>query len=261
MNARSNRIQHALCALALLAAALLPGPALAQDATTQAAPESVTCNVKSTPNYTEYFGDVRIDGASAPIGAVVEAVNGQGAQAGCFVVTIPGLYGYMRIYGADVDTGTPGMANNESITFRVNGAPGASTPTPVLWTGDKGQHEADLSAAAVPAAVEDLHAAIDVNTNVALTWTDVGGNVDHYEVWRGETPFFAPQAPDGTRIAANVARPSQSGGTVTFTDTTDHLGNAAIEDYYLILGVTAGGAKSPVGKRVGALDFGLVKGQ
>lgn len=260
MNARNNRIQLALCALALLAAALRPGPVLAQETAPQAAPEAITCNVKSTPNYTEYFGGVRIDNASAPIGAVVEAVNGQGSQAGCFVVTIPGLYGYMRIYGADPDTGTPGMASNEPINFRVNGASATSVPAPVVWTGDKGQHVADLSAAAVPAAVSDLRAAIDAINNVLLTWSDVGGNVDHYEVWRGETPFFAPQAPGGTRIADNVLRPAQPGGTVTFTDANDHLGDAAIEDYYLILGVTAGGAKSPVGKRVGALDFGLAKG-
>lgn len=261
MNARYNHIHLALGVLALMAASLLPGPVIAQEATPLSAqPAAITCNVQSTPEYTEYYGDVRIEGIPAPIGAVVEALNGQGVQAGCFVVTIPGLYGYMRVYGADPDTGTPGMVADEIVTFRVNGAVANSTPSPVPWSSDKGLHAVNLGAVAVPDAIDDLAATIDVDKNVVLTWTDVAGNVDHYEVWRGETPFFAPQAPWGTCIADNVARPGQSGGTVTFTDTADHLGNAAINDYYLILGVTAGGAKSPVGNRAGAFDFGLTKG-
>ncbi len=223
------------------------------------APE-VVCDVQTTPYFTEYFGDVTVDGAPAPIDAVVEAVNSQGVQAGCFVVTIPGIYGYLRVYGADAATGTPGMASNEAVIFKVNGAVATSAPATVLWSGDKGQHVVDLSAQALPAAVADLGLEININNDVLLTWSDVGSSADHYEVWRSSAAYFTPAPAEGTLIASNVPRPANAGDPISFTDEYSHLGNPDTNDYYVVLAVGAGGLKSLVSNRVGVFDFSLQPG-
>ena len=216
----------------------------------------ISCTVQGTPYFTEYFGALTVDGAAAPIGAVVEAVNAQGVQAGCFVVTIPGIYGYIRVYGADPATGTPGMANNEAVTFKINGAAATSAPSTVLWSGDKGQHAVDLSAQALPPRVEDVRAEVDGSAAITLSWTDVAGTADHYEVWRGASPYFPPQAPEGECTAPNVPRPALAGDPVTYPVT----GDPAANDYYVVLAVTSSGVKSLVSNRVGVFDFALTPG-
>lgn len=236
----------ALVLALVIALAPSPAPSSAQ----------ITCAVQSTPYFTEYFGALTVDGAAAPIGAVVEAVNAQGVQAGCFVVTIPGIYGYMRVYGADVATGTPGMASNGAVTFKVNGAVAASVPASVLWSGDRGQHAVDLSAQALPPRVGDLRAEGDEGAAITLSWTDVAGTADHYEVWRSASPYFAPQAPQGECIVPNVARPLQPGDPVTQPVTGDPDSN----DYYVVLAVTSGGVKSLASNRIGVFDFALTPG-
>ena len=216
----------------------------------------ISCTVQSTPEFTEYFGALSVGGAAAPIGAVVEAVNAQGVQAGCFIVTIPGIYGYMRVYGADTVTGTPGMASSEVVTFKVNGAVAASVPASVLWSGDRSQHAVDLSAQALPPRVDDLRAEGGGSAAITLSWTDVAGTADHYEVWRGASPYFAPQAPTGECVVSNVLRPEQPGDPVTQPVTGDPDSN----DYYVVLAVTSSGVKSLASNRVGAFDFALMPG-
>ena len=242
----------ALVTLLCLLLAPLPGA--------RANAPQVSCTAQPTPYFTEYYGDIIVGGVSAPIDAVVEAVNSQGVQAGCFVVTIPGIYGYLRVYGADAATGTPGMASNEAVTFKVNGAVATSVPASVLWSGDNGQHEVDLSAQALPAAVEDLDVEIDVNDDIELTWPDTGSSANHYEVWRGSVPYFAPVPEEGTRIASNVPRAANAGDPVSFTDENSHLSDPDTNDYYVVLAVSAGGLQSLVSNRVGVFDFRLQAG-
>lgn len=242
-----------------LALPLLLGLLLAPLAPTWAGAPEVVCNVQNTPYFTEYFGAITVDGAPAPIGTVVEAVNSQGVQAGCTVVAIPGIYPYLRVYGADAATGTPGMANNAAVTFKVNGAVATSVPATVLWSLDDDEHAVNLSAQALPAAVEDLHVEIDINDDIKLTWTHVGGSVHHYEVWRSESPYFTPPA-EGTRIKSDIAPAVNVGAPMAFPDPASHLGNTAINDYYVVLAVNASGVKSLVAQRAGAFDFGLVAG-
>lgn len=218
------------------------------------------CQVQNTPYFTEYYGNVTVDGAPAPIGAVVEAFNGQGVRTGCFVVTFPGIYGYMRVYGADGSTGTPGMANNEVVVFRVNGGTATSTPAEVRWSDDKGQHQVHLASQAAPAAVTDLRAQRASN-GLRLTWTHVGGSVDHYEVWRSASPYFSPGAGGSAKISPNIPPPAGGpGAAMEFTDTSSHVGNPDVQDYYVVLVIGANGQASPVSNRVGEFDFGLTPG-
>lgn len=218
-----------------------------------------TCPVANTPYYTDYYGNVTVDGTAAPIGARVEAFNSAGVRTGCFEVSYPGLYGYMRVYGADAATGTPGMGNNEAVTFKVNAALAQTTPSPVSWTGDSGIHQVHLTALSLPAAVDDL-AAAKTTSGVRLTWTHVGGSLNRYEVWRGETPYFTPGLSGSIKIAPNIAPPAHTGDPLEFTDTASHVGNTAIEDYYVVLAVGTNGQTSLVSNRVGACDFSLQPG-
>ncbi len=239
----------------LIATALAPIIALAPSAVPGHAQGG--CTVQSTPYFTEYYGDVTVDGAPAASGAVVEAVNGQGVQAGCFVVTNPGIYGYIRVFGANAATGTPGMASSEAVTFKVDGAVATSVPASVLWSGENnGPHEVDLSAEALPPRVEDVRAEVDGNAAITLVWTDVSGGTDHYEIWHSASPYFAPQAPEGECIASNVPRPAQPGDPVPFPV----IGDPATNDYYVVLAVTSSNVKSLASNRVGAFDFALTPG-
>lgn len=54
-------------------------------------------SVASTPTFTITYGEVHLDGASAPVGAIVEAVDPRGNVAGCCEVTTAGHYGSMFI--------------------------------------------------------------------------------------------------------------------------------------------------------------------
>ena len=105
-------------------------------------------------------------------------------------------------------------------------------------------------------AVTDLRASKS-GVNVALTWSDTGGGVDHYEVWRSSAPYFAPIPAEGSLIAPNVLH---VGDPISFTDETSHLGNPDINDYYVVLAVSASGQKSLVSNRVGVFDFRLQPG-
>jgi len=215
------------------------------------------CHVQQTPYYTEYYGDLTLDGQSAPAGTLVEAYNGDGVQTGCFQVEIPGTLGYMRVYGADAQTGTPGMGYNEQVLFKLGGGDATSNPTPILWTGDRNQHHITLTATSPPPAVADLAPQITAS-GVQLGWSDVGNSVTYYEVWRSSKPYFNPGDPGATQLEANV--PANPGGGVSYTDDGAHQGNAAINDYYLTLSVRADGQKSAASNRAGVFDFALTPG-
>jgi hypothetical protein len=212
------------------------------------------CSVPITPTFTEYYGDLTLDGGPAPIGALVEAFNTAGVRAGCFVVGVPGIYGYMRVYGADPDTGVPGMAPNEAVTFKVNSAVANASPSPVLWTGDKGQHEVDLSAVSLPAAVTDLRIS-RIAGGVKLEWT-ANGSVHHYELWRGDAPYFSPGAAGSSVIGDGATgNCSRNGSTIACTDAST-VGDPAANSFYLVRAFDAAAAAAD-SNRVGGFAFAL----
>ncbi len=175
----AHAIRLGLPALVLLLVVLLWGlsrPLLAQGG----------CSVQGTPTFTEYNGSVVIDGQPAAIGTVVEAFNPQGVRAGCFVVNTSGFYGYMRVYGADANTGIPGMSFNQAVTFKINGLVAVSNPTPVIWSSDFAQHAVDLSAASIPTNTPTFTPVPPTNTP---TFTPVPPT---------DTPTFTPVPPTST---------------------------------------------------------------
>jgi hypothetical protein len=88
-----------------------------------------------------------------------------------------------------------------------------------------------------------------------LTWTHVGSDVQHYEVWRAENnPYFVP-GQNGVRIADNI-----SPSATSFTDRDGGLGNSTANSFYAVVSVDANGRSSPVIMRVGEFDFSLTPG-
>ena len=88
-----------------------------------------------------------------------------------------------------------------------------------------------------------------------LSWTHVGSDVHHYEVWRAENnPYFVP-GQSGVRIADNI-----SPSATSFTDRDGGLGNSTTNSFYVVVSVDAGGRPSPVIMRVGEFDFSLTPG-
>jgi len=215
------------------------------------------CSVPITPTFTEYYGDLTLDGGPAPIGALVEAYNTAGVRTGCFVVGIPGIYGYMRVYGADPDTGAPGMASNEAVTFKVDAAVASSSPAPVLWTNDQGQHEVDLSAVSLPAAVTDLRISRAAG-GVKLEWTAASG-VHHYELWRGDAPYFSPGAAGSAVIGDGATGNCSRNAAAVACTHVSTVGDPAANTFYLARAFNAAGGSAD-SNRVGEFDFSLQPG-
>ena len=92
---------------------------------------------------------------------------------------------------------------------------------------------------------------------VTLTWSGVGSDAHHYEVWRAfGAAYFTPDA-GGERIAAAVSPAAQ----MSFTDTGAQAAQPGTQVFYLVRAVDAAGRPSPTYNRVGAVTFGLRGGE
>jgi len=109
-----------------------------------------------------------------------------------------------------------------------------------------------------PDAIGDLQISI-TGDDIDLSWSDVGGEVDHYEVWRSPTPYFIPGDSRSEMIAPNVV--PNPGGLVHYIDTVHHLQESEINDYYLVLAIDGSNNSSAMSNRVAAVDFPLAPGQ
>jgi len=126
--------------------------------------------VQPTPNFSEYYGTVSLDGEPAPAGTLVEAYSPRDDKVGCVQVSVPGYYPYMRVYGEEGTT--PGMRFNEKVTFKVGGHLATTDPSPVIWINDWDQHEVNLSATSAPCYDFDNSGQVDLPdvTLVANCW-------------------------------------------------------------------------------------------
>lgn len=171
----------------------------------------------------------------------------------------------VRRYNADGTAKTSQELQANTYTTGIQRRPAVAMDTDgdfaVAWES-YGSFGSDNSYSSVqvlrdfPAAVADLQASLS-GSQVDLSWTHVGGNVDHYEVWRGPTPYFTPGSAGSVQLAANV---TPVGGSASYPDTTANIGDASINDYYLVLSVSETGQASPVSNRAGAFDFDITPG-
>ncbi len=85
----------------------------------QAAPRVVI----PTNDWCDFYSlSTLLDGASAPVGAVVNAYDPQGVHCGTFTMTVAGQWGLMHVYADDPNTPEDeGAQPGDVITFRVGG--------------------------------------------------------------------------------------------------------------------------------------------
>ena len=89
------------------------------------------------------------------------------------------------------------------------------------------------------------------NVDVALSWDDDPANTGGYEIHRGTSPYFVPDA--GSLLATEPA------GATAHTD-AGAAGAANPNHYYVVRGLSNCGEPSAYEKRLGEFDFGLVPG-
>ena len=93
-------------------------------------------------------GELRVDGQPAPIGTMVQVIDGEGTLAGRSEVHHEGYYGFMPIYRDDAGTLVDeGADTGEWLTIQVNGQPAAQR---VQWTTFGDEVKLDLEARSQP---------------------------------------------------------------------------------------------------------------
>jgi subtilisin family serine protease len=88
--------------------------------------------LRHTPHWIDVFGDLTIGGLPAPVGTVVEVVDGSGTVAGRQRLVQPGEYGFLHIYLDDPESVVDeGAEPGEWLTLRVDAQPAAEQ---IQWT-------------------------------------------------------------------------------------------------------------------------------
>ncbi|MBI1801735.1 MAG: hypothetical protein HYR71_08925 [Chloroflexi bacterium] len=113
---------------------------------------TVGCSVPATPYKTILDGGITLNGAPAPAGTLVTALNPRGNIVGCVFVRTPGSYGFMNVYGEDSGANPliPGMRAGEIVEFHVNGALSVAKPS-LYWQNDLAEHVIGLTAGPIEA--------------------------------------------------------------------------------------------------------------
>jgi len=119
------------------------------------------------------------------------------------------------------------------------------------YDGDEYIHHVDLQ------QYDDMTVGgIDITLTASgtqLQWAAAPGAVDHYEVWRSESPYYAPGDAGTVKLADIPAN-----GTFSYTDNPGGGGAAAVNYYYMVLAVDEDGLYSDRQPRVADFDFALV---
>jgi len=106
-------------------------------------------------------GTLRIDGAPAPVGTLVEVIDAQGTLAGRFRVHHPGYYGFLPIYRDDAGTTVDeGADTNEWLTVLVDGQAASER---VRWTSFGEVTELHLEVASLPRSPLPAESALGPN--------------------------------------------------------------------------------------------------
>ena len=225
-------------------------------------------NVSPTNQWIDIYSTHSVfDGHPLQTGDYVAVFDPSGVQCGEFTVHTESYYGLMPCYGDDSDTPEDeGAVAGDVLHFTINGFEATATAithngesltpeTAVIWNQHGERWQVDLSASG---AVQDLTLNI-VSTGVELSWDDVGGPADHYEVWRSGTPYFDPGDAGAQRIANNI--PANPNAKIVYTDAADHLGDPDTNDYYLVRTIYDNGNASPASNATAAFDFALTPPQ
>ena len=101
------------------------------------------------PEWVDFFGNLTVNGSSAPIGTVVEAFDPDGVMCGSYTVGTSGLYGFLHADRDDLTTPSvdEGANPGDSITLKVNGIIATTTIVSggLTWTSNGDQNNVDLA--------------------------------------------------------------------------------------------------------------------
>jgi streptogramin lyase len=123
---------------------------------------------------------------------------------------------------------------------------GIALATDRTWVADQGRQKlARTSTAGLSAPALTITAA---GANADLNWSAVSG-APQYEVWRGLSPYLAPN--DGSSVLQS---------TETDTGWTDPGVLTNVDSHYYVVRAAGGGLTSAGSNRVGEFSFALVKG-
>jgi hypothetical protein len=89
-----------------------------------------------------------------------------------------------------------------------------------------------------------------------LTWLSLGGNADHYEVYRSTQPYFTPESP-GVEWRAGLPAPPL-GSQLSYQD-DDVLGLSGVNYFYLVRAAN-GDQLYSASNHTGAFNFALQPG-
>ena len=98
--------------------------------------------VSPTPWMTIIYGDVNINGRSAPVGTRIDVLTPRGEVAGSCIVSQGGVIQYTHVYGVDKDE-QGGFHEGETMEFRVNGFLVEAVPG-MTWSSDLSLHAVQL---------------------------------------------------------------------------------------------------------------------
>jgi len=113
---------------------------------TVAAPTVLQSGIHPTPINADFYGDILIDGKSAPVGTVITAYDPEGVLCSRYTVKKAGRFGFQHVYGDDKTTPIDeGAQRGDVITFYVNGQPAISDGSSV-WISDGALIEINLRA-------------------------------------------------------------------------------------------------------------------
>ena len=145
--------------------------------------------------------------------------------------------------------GSPAVDSGASLPQVPNDHEGNPRPVGSGW--DLGAFEGATQTAAL---LSDLSIAVEP-AGVVLSWTHLGSTVDHYEVYRAETPYFAV-TDAGTTQLPDVASPT--GGTRVSTTVASTPGATGTSYSYVVLPVPTLGMPYPPSNRVGVFNLPLI---
>lgn len=100
---------------------------------------ALDCNIQKTPYSMDFFGELK----GAEKGDILTVMDSDQVICGKFVVTQPGMYGFLHVYGDDPTTiEDEGAVLNDQLTFMLNQK--IVSIDDVTWTGDKTKKRLDI---------------------------------------------------------------------------------------------------------------------
>ena len=172
-------------------------------------------------------GQLRVDGESAPVGTLVEVVDGEGTLAGRFEVHHQGYYGFLPIYRDDASSPVDeGADMGEWLTIQVNGQPVAQR---VQWTSFGDEVQLDLEATSQVSSSRPTEFALGPNYpnpfNPSTTIT--------YQLARDQEVVLSIWNLAGQLVRQMVHAPQAAGHYSVTWDGRDAAGSLAANGIYL----------------------------